>query len=287
METVYRNSTVTKADKENRTVVFKISDSSKDRHGTVLNMDNWNLDHFNANGIVGYQHDVYGGGMCNAPDPDAIIGKGKAWVELDGDEKVLMGSVEFEPADINPKAEKIYQKVLNGTLKATSVGFRPIKDEKGKKGEYGYVNDEGERVDEETFYFYGQELLEFSIVSIPANPNALKRSLRNQTTNALQYVKRELGISYGEIENMTVRDVIDMLEDPEKKSYKDKGGFNHLIMVKGDTLLEKIENAKSDIVSAFGGDETEENDSTQSEPEIREGQRQRTRARALKLKTKI
>ena len=34
-----------------------------------------------------------------------------------------MGEVKFETADINPQAEKIFRKVLNGTLKATSVGF--------------------------------------------------------------------------------------------------------------------------------------------------------------------
>src|SRR5699024_2026864 len=74
-----------------------------------------------------------------------------------------------------------------------------------------------------TFHYEGQELLEFSIVNIPSNPNALKRDLRNQTANALHFLKRELGqdITYGEIERMKVVDVIKMLETGEKPKEKE------------------------------------------------------------------
>jgi len=219
METVYRTSTPDPV--KDRKVRFVISDSSKDRHGTVLNMKNWDLDNFNRNGIVGYQHDVYGGGLCSAPNPDSVIGTGRAWIEEQkretGTEVVLMGEVDFEPEDVNPLAEKIYRKVLNGTLKATSVGFSPIKNAEGKNGEYGRLNEKGDRIEKDVFFYHGQELLEFSIVNIPSNPNALKRDLRNQTANALQFIKRQLGqdITYGEIEQMKVMDVIRMLETGE------------------------------------------------------------------------
>ena len=102
---------------ETRTVEFVISDETRDRHGTVIPISAWNLDNFNRNGIVGYQHDVYG---FLDPDPDKVLGPGEAFAE-DGK---LIGRVTFEPKDINPLAEKIFRKVLNGTLKATSVGFR-------------------------------------------------------------------------------------------------------------------------------------------------------------------
>lgn len=232
METTYRSGQVREVDEDSRKVQFIISDESKDRHGTVLNMDGWNLEHFNRNGIVGYQHDVYGGGMCKGPDPDQVIGKGRAWLE-DGMRangqagRLLMGEVEFEPKEINPLAEKIYRKVLNGTFKATSVGFRSIgggrmvndetgEEEKLKKPPFNVPKGH-------TFYYEGQELLEFSIVNIPSNPNALKRDLRSQTANALHFLKRELGqdITYGEIEQMRVLDVIKMLETGEKPDKKD------------------------------------------------------------------
>lgn len=190
---------------ETRTVEFIISDETKDRHGTVLPVDKWQLDNFNRNGIVGYQHNVYGGDMCNAPNPDDVIGKGSSYIEG----RKLIGRVTFEPADINPLAEKIFQKVKFGTLRATSVGFRPIGD-----GRYG-EKDEGKGKKNETYYYDGMELVEFSIVNIPSNPNAVRRDIGSQTANALMYIRRHTGLAFAEIEKMTIREVIDLIEDKD------------------------------------------------------------------------
>lgn len=233
METIYRKAPirVDEHSEENRTVQFVISDETKDRHGTVLNMDGWNLDNFNANGIVGYQHDVYGNDMCRGADPDLVIGTGRSWVENEtirrddgsaGSKKVLIGEVKFEPADVNPLAEKIFRKVLHGTLKATSVGFSPVGGGRmvnDKTGEEEQMKEAPYRVPKgHTFYYEGQELLEFSVVNIPSNPKALKRTLRDQAANALHFLRRELGqeVTYGEIEQMKVLDVIKMLENGKR-----------------------------------------------------------------------
>ena len=216
-----------------RSIDFVISSNAKDRHGTVLNMNNWKLDNYNRNGIVGYQHNVYGGDLCNPPDPDDVIGSGRAWIE----KGQLIGSVKFEPADINPKAEKIFRKVLTGTLKATSVGFMPLADEKGEKGQYGRMDENGQLVDEETFYYFGQELLEFSVVNIPSNPEALRRNLRDQATNAIGFIYRQLKGEYrfSDIEEMTVRQVIDLLEGRKQPSKPEK-----------DLITKKIKSRKQD-----------------------------------------
>lgn len=149
---------------ETRTVEFVISDETRDRHGTVIPVKAWKLENFNRNGIVGYQHEVYGDGFAPS-DPDDIIGLGEAFME----NGKLIGRVTFEPAEVNPKAEKIFQKVLMGTLKATSVGF--IETKKGKWGE----GPEARGAENATYYFGEVELLEFSIVNIPSNPAALRR----------------------------------------------------------------------------------------------------------------
>lgn len=188
-----------------RTIPFVFSTASKDRHGTVLDQNNWVLDNFNANGIAGYMHNVYGGDMCNAPDPDDIIGSARAWEE-DGQ---LLGEIKFETEDINPKAEKIFRKILAGTLKAVSVGFLPTGQ--GRWGE----GDEAERGINPTYYYEGQELLEISVVNIPSNPDALKRNMRDQASNAIMYVHKQLNIegdySFADIDNMTVREVTRLL----------------------------------------------------------------------------
>ena len=159
----YRHSEIREIRKkeDERTITFVASDSTRDSAGTVLNQDNWDLTRFNSNGIIGYQHKVYGG-WDDTDNPDNVIGKGHAYVE----EGKLMVDITFEPKEINELAEKIYQKVLFGSLRAVSVGFLPI-----GKGRFG------EGADAETYYFAGQQLLEVSVVNIPANPNALRKSM--------------------------------------------------------------------------------------------------------------
>ena len=156
---------IRKAQTESRKVTFVASDGTRDSAGTVLNQDGWDLGRFNKNGIIGYQHKVYGG-WDDTDNPDNVIGKGHAYVE-DGK---LMVDIEFEPKEINELAEKVYQKVLFGSLKAVSVGFLPV-----GKGSWG-KGEEALDGKNPTYYYAGQQLLEVSVVNIPANPNALKKA---------------------------------------------------------------------------------------------------------------
>lgn len=170
---------VRKAESDERKLTFVASDGSRDTAGTVLNVNGWDLERFNRNGIIGYQHKVYGG-YDDTENPDNVIGKGYAYVE--GGK--LMVDVEFEPAEINPLAEKIYQKLLFGSLKAVSVGFLPIGRGSWGKGE------ESLEGDNPTYYYAGQELLEVSVVNIPANPNALRKGLEG-IEDELEQLKKE------------------------------------------------------------------------------------------------
>lgn len=160
---------IRKGEEGSRKMTFVASDFSRDRYKTVLNQDNWQLKDYNRNGIIAYQHDTYNS------DPDCIIGKGRAFTELDSKGKNrLMIEIEFEPAEMNELADKVYKKLQFGTLNAVSVGFRPI-----GKGTWG-KGDEGPGQPNETYYYAGQELLEVSVVNIPANPNALRRSAEDE-----------------------------------------------------------------------------------------------------------
>lgn len=166
---------VRKDEQGSRKITFVASDGTRDSAGTVLNVDGWKLDRFNSNGIIGYQHKVYGG-WDDTDSPDNVIGKGYAYVK-DGQ---LLVDVEFEPAEINELAEKIYQKLLFGSLKAVSVGFMPV-----GKGQWG-KDEESLDGKNPTYYYAGQELLEVSVVNIPANPNALKKGLELQDSEMEQ-----------------------------------------------------------------------------------------------------
>lgn len=189
-------------DGDDKIFTFVASTGDPDRHRTVLNPKGWKLKNFNANPIIGYQHNLYGD-MCNAPDPDDVIGKGRAYLE-DGE---LLVDVIFDAE--NEKAQRIESKVERGFLRTTSVGFIEL-------GE-GYFGNEKKEEDPDLYYFKGQELLEVSIVNIPSNPAAKKKSFRTQTFDALRYIYRELGGHYrfADIEDMKVKEVIDLLDGKE------------------------------------------------------------------------
>ena len=159
---------IRKMDGETRTVEFVASDSSVDSYGTVLPVDKCDLTRSQNQGIVGYMHDVYGDSWTKSADPDDIIGKGSAFVEDD----TLIVRITFEPKELNERADKIFRKIQFGSLHAVSVGFRATA--KGHKG------DESRGEDPDVYYYGGQELLEVSVVNIPSNANALKRSLEEE-----------------------------------------------------------------------------------------------------------
>jgi HK97 family phage prohead protease len=139
-------------DGKGRTRTFVISTEGIDRHNTAIMANAWDLSRFG--GIGFYQHRTW------SNDPDDMLGPAK--VSRDGSD--LVGSIEFEEADINPKAEKILKKIDNGTISAVSVGFIPHDGEWRGEG------------DKRHFVFTKAELTEFSVVGIPSNPDAKIRA---------------------------------------------------------------------------------------------------------------
>jgi len=158
---------IRKVNQDDRTVEFVASDSSIDSYGTVLPVDKWDLTRYAKNGVVGYMHEVYGDWYKSA-DPDDVIGIGRAWVEDDQ----LIISIKFEPADLNEKADKIFRKIQFGSLNAVSVGFAQTAP--------GHWGDKKDDEDPDVYYYNGQELLEVSVVNIPANANAVRRSIAQE-----------------------------------------------------------------------------------------------------------
>jgi HK97 family phage prohead protease len=154
---------IRKKNEETRTVTFIASDESRDSAHTILLQDGWDLSRFEKNPIIGYNHQIYG--SWKPEDVDFVIGKGKAYVE----DKQLLVDITFEPASINELAEKVYQKVLFGSINSVSVGFIPI------KGHWSDKEGEGPREKNETYFYNQMQLLEISVVNIPANGNANKK----------------------------------------------------------------------------------------------------------------
>lgn len=135
-----------KAVADSRRCTFKISSASVDRDRDVINQAGWKLDNYLKNPVVMWGHQY---GM-------PPIGVSKSLGLQGGD---LMADADFFDADTYPFADTIYRIVKAGGLRASSVGFKPIK--------YNYNAERGGVDIEEA------ELLEWSVVSVPANPEAL------------------------------------------------------------------------------------------------------------------
>lgn len=142
---------------ENRQVEFVISSDAVDSYSTVFKMSGWDLNRYERNPIVCYQH------RSHSDDPDNLIGTSTLRIE----DNMLIGTVTFEDADVNPRAEKIFRKVQAGTLRMASVGARVLK---------AHLGDEEKNEDKEVLYFDRSELIEWSIVSVGSNPDAHKRN---------------------------------------------------------------------------------------------------------------
>ncbi len=152
---------------------FTASTPAIDRHETVIPQDNWKLAGFNANSIIGYNHYVWGdeGWMSGKGNPDNVIGKGHAYLNSVGN---LQLDVKFddtvtESGATNEIAQKVKAKVEGGFLTSVSVGF--VENTEGR-----WTDKEGKTVEarDADVYEYGEvELMEVSVVNLPANPEAL------------------------------------------------------------------------------------------------------------------
>jgi len=143
-------------DGEDELIRFTITTNALDREKDIVAIDGWDLANFEKNPVV-----LWGHGNDEPPIGRAM----RTYREGDA----LKSEVKFVPADVpiyGPRAEGIRQMCRRGFLHATSVGFRPL--------EFRIAED---RDDGESWFppidFLRQELMEFSVVSIPANPEAL------------------------------------------------------------------------------------------------------------------
>lgn len=134
-------------DKEKRTVDFVISTASVDRERDTISMDGWDTSNFEKNPVVLFAH-------SHRTPP---IGRSLMLSRLDGK---LRSKCEFMPREISEFAFMIFQMYAEGYMKATSVGFIPK--------EYAFDNDRPGGIN-----FLSQELIEYSCVPVPANPEAL------------------------------------------------------------------------------------------------------------------
>jgi HK97 family phage prohead protease len=124
---------------------FVMSDATVDRYGDVVEPGGWDLGNFQRHPIALFNHDI-----------DQPIG---LWKDVRVERGGLRGRLVLAEGAA-PEIDKLAKLVEMGVLKAVSVGFKPLEREPIREGK-------GVR-------FKRQELLECSLVTVPANPNALQ-----------------------------------------------------------------------------------------------------------------
>ena len=135
-------------DEESRVVTFTASTAIVDRTGDIIIQSGWSVDRYLQNPVVLWGH-----------KSDLLpIGQARNVRFEDGN---LVIDVEFDPKEDDPFADKVFRKIKRGTLRTCSVGFQPMKWKWVETGERFGVD------------YEACELLELSVVSIPANPEAL------------------------------------------------------------------------------------------------------------------
>lgn len=132
--------TFTKAEDADNRFHATLSDALEDRHGDIV-VQEWVLTNFKKNPVLLDSHDYW--------SIEKIIGK---WSKIAVKDGKLQGDIEF--ALSNPLGLIAYNLAKDGFLNALSAGFIPL--EFGEKGE-----------------IKKSELLEGSMVSVPANPRTL------------------------------------------------------------------------------------------------------------------
>lgn len=141
-----------------RCVKFIISTDAVDRQMDRVMQDGWILDNYLRNPVVLFGHD----------DSEPPVGK---CISIGLEDGQLKAVVQFMPGDYpvyGAKAEAIYRMCCEGFLNATSVGFRPVEFQMTTDPARGAHDFDGGGCD-----FITAELVEFSIVSVPCNPEAL------------------------------------------------------------------------------------------------------------------
>lgn len=138
---------------DDRVVRFTISTGAVDRDNDVIDQRGWQLEHYRRNPVVLWGHD--------SRSLQNVIGR---CVEIGVVGGALKAAVEFAPTETAEAALRLCRAQF---LNATSVGFRPL--------EWEFTSDKARGADDwfPGIDFRKQELLELSIVAIPANPEAL------------------------------------------------------------------------------------------------------------------
>lgn len=158
------------------------STNREDRHGEVVDNNGWDLKAYKKNPVILWAHD----------HTEPAIGTAKKiWVDGEGKKAKLM----IQPVihEITEKAKAVKQLIEQGIIRSLSVGFKPMESPDG-------------------ITFTQNELLEVSMVNVPANADAMMMAYKSLKQNGFKdSVIKEIGV-----ETQVVDKLVSMEKDIEE-----------------------------------------------------------------------
>jgi len=161
---------VDKANDEERTLRMVGSTGEIDRMGDSIDVKGWKLTNYRKNPVILFGHDTWIPAVARAKE-----------VKKEDDKLTFL--IEFPPEGVNDLSDKLFNLYKLKIMRASSVGFLPLK--------YDWIEDENGRY--RGIHFIEQELLELSLVNVPAHPAALAMSLYGKGINP-QFAAMKIGI---------------------------------------------------------------------------------------------
>tara|TARA_R110000868_G_scaffold200527_2_gene447955 strand:+ start:189 stop:833 length:645 start_codon:yes stop_codon:yes gene_type:complete len=147
---------------------FIASTAVSDRYGDIVDQASWKLDNYRMNPIIQVDH-------CY--EVEDTVGRGARVDVVDNhlEVDIVWGK--------DAASQLVGQKVMEGLISAVSVGFRPNR----ATARHLMPEDDPYHVSREEnpygMVYYDCELLEISVVAVPANPEALAQRSANPALN--------------------------------------------------------------------------------------------------------
>ncbi len=218
---------------------FVLSDATVDRYGDSIVANGWDLASFERNPIALFGH-----------SHDYPIGR---WSDLRVEGGKLIGRLNLAARGTSARIDELIGLVEQGILRAVSVGFMPKKAEPIDPGK-PYA---GQR-------YLEQELLETSLVSVPANPAALA------VAKSMQVSEEIMSLAFGEQAEVRRRDVskgeqarsADLPQSPRNRSKMENTLANRVVKAQDDL------NTSRDRLSDLNAAETLDLDAIEAQTEI-------------------
>lgn len=238
-----------------RTAQFIISDDQPDRMDEIVEQS-WDTENYKNNPIVLWGH--------NPDEPENVLGTSLGLeTEKDKDVTRTKSTVKFSEEGLNPKADMVFNQIKAGILRTVSVGFIPktFKTSEDKKD-----------------VLADNELLEFSIVPIPANPRAVMLAYKEGTISRKD---ARFMIDSMNKEAQLLQEELDSDKNKEEQERKTKTMSDEDIQKVAEAMSTAFNEAFAPVIEKLnaiadkvGAEDNEDSDSESDNNENQDGEKQ-------------